>query len=362
VQSIANLVAASSHVSFFIFTRNADYCSDLPYSSIQSDVWTSVTSEVQVFYASPSFLSAQNIKRVLCTVQPDCVYVSGVYSFYFAICMQSLARQLHIPVIIAARGMLSPHSLAVKPVKKAIFLAFRRLCQSYRQIHFHATSPDEAAHIKKAVGSYAGISVIPNVPRRAPATVGPVLKLPGHLHLISLGRIAPEKGTLEGIKALRCVKGHIDLHIIGACYDSAYWASCLDAIRALPDAIRVQSHGPLGAESPELVQHIASAHALLMPSAGENYGHAIVECLSYGKPVVITPNTPWQSLEVPKAGFAVEIKDMSAALQTLVDMDHESYAVWSRGARAYYHEKIGRTAQHTIQEYNKMFQLIAPHT
>ena len=79
-----------------------------------------------------------------------------------------------------------------------------------------------------------------------------------------------------------------------------------------------------------------------MPSKGENYGHAIVECLSQGKPVIIGKNTPWQQLDKVNAGFDVSTEAISQAIQNLINADQEEYNQWSTGAAAYFVNHIER--------------------
>jgi glycosyltransferase involved in cell wall biosynthesis len=106
----------------------------------------------------------------------------------------------------------------------------------------------------------------------------------------------------------------------------------------LPSNIKVNYHGPC--PSDEVAAHLAAAHALLLPSEGENYGHSIVESLGQGRPVLISKHTPWQDLAAQKAGWDVTATELPSAIQTLVEMDQACYDEWCGGAAAYYEKQI----------------------
>ncbi len=357
VRSVANLVQQLPGVEVFIFTRNTDYCSDKPYAGIKPNQWTKIFSYVSVFYVSNEFLNKSKIRNLLREVKPDTVYINGVYSRVFNICMQQLALEEGYPCIIAARGMLSPHSTSVKPLKKSLFLAYQRLIRAYAQVRFHATSISEAKDIESVVGASKGITVIPNMPRMLLPAPLPIAKESGSMVLIGLGRIAPEKGTLEGIKTLQQVNGQVTLHLYGTCYNQSYWRDCQQEIARLPEGIHVNYHGSLDPESPEFLKAIHQAHALLHPSAGENYGHSIVECLSQGKPVIISHHTPWQGLEACKAGFNLNLIEFGKGVASLLQMDQSTYNKWSQGALRYFKEQIESENEKTLNRYKKLFYL-----
>ncbi len=355
MRSVANLVEQLPGVEVFIFTRNTDYCSDTPYADIVPDTWTAVSATVTVYYASSKFLHKQVVGRLLKEINPSVVYISGVYSKIFNIWVQQLALQQGLPCVVAARGMLSPHSTSVKPLKKALFLAYMRIFRGYEQVHFHATSSQEAQDIKRVVGAHKAVTVISNLPRRLPSALPPIKKQPGLLKLIMLGRVAPEKGTLEGILSLQQEQGVVSLSIYGTCYDQAYWQQCKKAIDGLPATCKVANNGTLDPDSPSFVAAINDAHALLIPSAGENYGHSIVECLSQGKPVIISHHTPWQGLETYKAGFNLNPTEFGKGVDTLLQMDQSTYDEWSQGALRYFQEHIEAHNNKIIDDYGALF-------
>jgi glycosyltransferase involved in cell wall biosynthesis len=353
VRSLANLLPVLSGFEIYIFTRNIDYCSTTPYSGIMPSCWTDVAPGVKVFYADAKSCNRKAIERLLKSVDPSVVYISGVYSRIFSIQVRRLAVKMGLRCVVAPRGMLSPHSTAVKPVKKYVYLQLMRLVQGYKMVHFHVTSVAEAEDIKRVAPVNAGISIIQNLPRLATSTLRDIKKIPGQLKLVYISRIAPEKGTLEAICSLQAIKGEVQLDLYGACYNDSYWKLCQHAISVLPATVQVVHRGIC--PSDQVSEKLLNAHALLLPSHGENYGHAIVESLAAARPVLISTKTPWQNLQAYKAGFDCDPDQLARSIQQLMDMDDSDYKEWCSGARHYYNIHIASHQDRLISAYHKLF-------
>ena len=352
VRSIANLVSALPEIDFYIITRNTDYCSTEPYEGIPANTWVQQEANVWVYYFSEDQLTKKKLKEVMNGVQASTVYVSGIYSLAFSQWPVSIAKSLGSKTIIAARGMLSPHALAVKPMKKYLFLSFMRWINAYAGVEFHATSPEEAQDIRTVIGKRANVSVLANVARQESTSIQEITKEQGSVKLVSIGRIAPEKGTLHGIQALQQVKGNVELDLYGTCYNTAYWEQCEQLISQLPANIQVRYNGVCPTE--EVTTKLAAAHALLLPSEGENYGHAIVESFGQGRPVLISKHTPWQELASQKAGWDVAYESLGNAISELAEMDQHTYNTWSEGAFHYYQKMIVLPFEENKKAYLRM--------
>lgn len=353
VRSVANLVAAMPDIDFYIITRNTDYCSTEPYEGIQPNVWVQADTNVRVCYLEDSQVSKQKIQELILESGAQTLYISGIYSKAFSQWPVSIGKALKLKTVVAARGMLSPHALAVKPIKKYLFLSFMRWLNAYSHVHFHATSAQEAADIKKVLGTNTNVKVVSNLGRLEFIEPQPIDKTPQSLKLVSIGRIAPEKGTLVGLKALQAVKGNITFDLYGTAYNSSYWEECKQIIGRLPSNITVRHHGPCPTEA--VAAKLSAAHALLLPSEGENYGHSIVESLAQGRPVLISKHTPWQNLAAQKAGWDVTATELPSAIQTLVEMDQAVYQTWSEGAKNYHQMVIEEEQENTIGAYKNLF-------
>jgi glycosyltransferase involved in cell wall biosynthesis len=356
VRSIANLVSALPEIDFYIITRNTDYCSTEPYAGIPSNTWVQQGVNVWVYYFSEDQLTKGKMNEVIQGTNAGSLYVSGIYSRAFSQWPVSIGKSLGVKTIVAARGMLSPHALAVKPLKKYVFLSFMRWINAYEHVSFHATSDEEAKDIQTVIGKRAKVSVLANVARQEAANIQEIAKEQGSVKLVSIGRIAPEKGTLHGIKALQDVQGTVELDLYGTCYNTEYWKQCEQVISQLPANIQVRYNGVCPTE--EVPTKLAAAHALLLPSEGENYGHAIVESFAQGRPVIISKHTPWKSLTEVQAGWDVDNNELSTVIQTLVSMNNEAYQTWSKGASRFAQERIVNAQGDLLEEYSSVLMFV----
>lgn len=324
VRSIANMVEQLNEFSFYILTRNTDYCSTETYTNVDHNTWVKHSENTMVYYLSEEKSTKARFKNIILKIAPDVMYINGIYSKQFSIWPLELANKHRLKHIVAVRGMLSPHALAVKTLKKRVFLDLMNLKRAYRHTTFHATHADEAEHIKKRIYGYKDISVIPNLPRPVKSeSLNFIKKETGKSKLIYLGRIAKEKGTLTAIEALKQCSGELQLDIYGTIYDQSYWKQCKEVIHRLPERIKVVYKGNLNSE--EALTTIQKYHALLLYSSGENYGHAIVESFIARRPVIISKSTPWKNLEKRQLGFDVHEKDLPKAIQQLVDCSQEEF-------------------------------------
>lgn len=324
VRSIANMVAHLENVQFYIITRDTDYCSDEVYPTIQSNTWSSFSENVKVYYFSEDQLNKKNVKAVMQSVESDAVYINGVYSKFFSIVPLQIARALKRKTIVAARGMLSPHALGVKKLKKQLFLQLVNGKKAYKEVVFHATQASEKTDIAKVIKHYKAIEVIPNFPRITAATMDPpITKKAGEARFISLGRIAEEKGTLVSLEALKNCKGEVTLDLYGTIYSETYWEKCKTLIKTLPENITVNYKGALPSE--QVMATLSHYHFLLLPSKGENYGHSIVESFMAHRPVIISKHTPWKELAEKNIGFDVEENELTQTIQHVINMNNTEY-------------------------------------
>jgi len=337
VTSNANLVAhLKDEFEFYIITRNTDYCEYEPYDNVKVNEWNDIEDNVHIYYFSKDRLSYRNLKKVANSVDYDVAYINGVYSLYFSIFPLLLAK--HKKRIVASRGMISAHSLTVGKTKKRMFFRFAKLLNLYGNTLFHITTTEEDFFIKKLLGKRIKTCLAPNLPRMVEhREYQSVLKQEGELKLVSAARIAPEKNTVYAIEILsKCAKKNISLDLYGTIYDQNYWSACQQKINQLPEIIQVSYKGSVA--SNELNQVYAQAHFLFLPTRGENFGHSIIESLSYGCPVIISNQTPWISLKEKGIGWDIPLEEPGQFVEVLeqcVAMNQEEYNRMSKCAYEY---------------------------
>lgn len=340
VTSNINLVEhLRNEIDFFILTRDTDYCEEVPYDSILSNKWVFYKEGVSIFYFSKDFLTITNLKKIAFDAQCDHWYINGIYSLYFSILPLFLSRLNNgIQTTVSARGMLSPHALAVKPLKKNILLGVFKTTGFYRNVGFHATNSTEAIEIARQVGKNKGILVAPNLSKSVISEkVKKENKVSGVLKLISLARISPEKNTLGALEILsRCFNHSIQIDFYGQTYDMEYKKECEAMVRSLLENIRVIFHGSI---SPDLIPSVLQkTHFLFLPTRGENFGHAILESLLAGCPVIISDQTPWRDLQEKGIGWDIPLDQPGQfikAIETAAAMDQDSYIRMSQTAFEY---------------------------
>ncbi|MEO6637008.1 MAG: glycosyltransferase, partial [Ginsengibacter sp.] len=174
------------------------------------------------------------------------------------------------------------------------------------------------------------------------------------LQLVSIALISPMKNILPVLQALEKVKANVSYDIFGAVKDHDYWLLCKQQMKLLPTNISVVWHGEIRPE--EIVGALSSAHVFILPSKSENFGHAIYEALSAGRPVITSHNTPWQQLMPAKAGINVTVdggKELMDAISFFAAMDNNEMAHWSSKSREYAEQVVD--VDSIKKQYEEMF-------
>ena len=111
-------------------------------------------------------------------------------------------------------------------------------------------------------------------------------------------------------------------------------------------------HGEI---APDFVAEVlAQQHVFIMPSKSENFGHAIAESLSVGKPVITSNNTPWNNLEQNNAGInAADVLSIAKAISFFAELNQCDYNGFVTGSKLYSIQN-NKTAE-KIKAYRKLF-------
>ena len=300
VQSIANLVKEYEDVEYFIFCGDTDLNGG-ELENITTGEWVRYNDHTRVWYSGPDKISDSMVKQVE-EIKPDILYIIGMFSWHFN--MVPLLFCKAPKKILSTRGMLHPGALSQKKWKKKIYLEIFKLLEYHHKVHFHATDEEENKYISKYFGEAATIFTAGNFPNKIDAL--PVAeKEPGNLKLVSIALISPMKNILMVLTAMAKCNYHIEYNIYGPVKDTNYWELCKEKIKTLPGNIRVNYHKEI---VPQKVKEVLmNAHVFILPSKSENFGHAIYEALSAGRPVITSNNTPWNNLRESCAGINVSV-------------------------------------------------------
>lgn len=358
IVSVINLVKhLSQFCEFYIITSSKDYLSTDKLGVTEFNKWINYNEDVKVNYLDRGKVGFKRVLNEIKLVNPDLIYINGIFSFKYSILPLICAKLKLKKVIISSRGMLALEALKIKPLKKRAYLLVAKSLGLFRNVLFHVTKDFEMNDIRKAIGRKNVVKVVSNISN----FIEPknYYKEEHQLNLLYLGRIAKEKNTKYVIDLLSLVKNenvNINLNIYGEIYDSKYWSECLELIDALSSNISTTYHGSIKPNQIESVLKIN--HCLISPSLGENFGHSIVEALSAGLPVIISNNTPWHNLKAEQAGFDINLEEIARFKEAVVKfalMGNSEYENWSKNAAAYIRNKIDR--EDIINGYKELFQI-----
>ncbi len=302
-------------------------------------------------------LTWKNIRRQIDAIRPDIIYLNSMFSLKFTIyplLISSLYRREY-SLILSPRGMLRASAIQYKTGKKIFFLKSLRLLGFHRAIRFHATDETEAKDIRTYFGKASRLSVIANFPGALIGEFPPLFKNAGELSLIFVGRIHPIKNLDFLLLILKEVTAEVRLTVVGNLEEEAYWEKCRKIIAELPANIKVDYPGEVA--NHELSVIIAKHHIFVLPTNGENFGHAIFEALAIGKPVLISDQTPWRNLQSACAGWDLSLDRPEEFLQVIEQaaaFGQEEYDLWCHRARQVAQEFVSGTDLKV--EYLKLFE------
>jgi len=335
VRSLVNLVDhLHEGVDFHIVTGDRDYTATASPLELPMDQWTTRDRGERVWYASPEGRGMARWKALLAEAPWDVVYINGMWSRWSTLLPLWLLCGSKQRRIVAVRGMLAPGVMRQKNLLKRFVLLTMRTTGCFRGVEFQATNAEEVEEVKRWIGRDALVHLVPNLGRRMErSSPAPITKRHGELRLVSVGRIAEEKNTLFAIERLKGLKGEVHFDLYGTVYHADCWKRCQTAIATLPPNVVVRWHGEV---APERVPEVlAAAHALFMPSVGENFGHTMLEALTVGRPLLISDRTPWKGLQAKQAGWDLPLDQperFEEVLRELVGMDDAGFGTLVRGA------------------------------
>jgi len=196
-------------------------------------------------------------------------------------CLIALMR--NVPVVISPRGTLSPYSFQNKNIGKKWLIHYLLGKPLLNRCHIHVTSSLE----REAVNAIIKPKSITNLPNfvKLPANLPGGAQSLAIFKLIFLSRIEEKKGLDILINALPLLTFPYSLTIAGD-GNKIY----VDELKAL-----AKKNGDeadvywIGFQSDNKFDLLTQHHLLVLPSYDENFGNVIIESLSQGTPVLISP-------------------------------------------------------------------------
>ena len=341
IRSCVNLIKLLHHdVEVSVLTGDRDLGAEECYARVRCGTWNNWNGLASCWYATRRQHATGAFLNAYRRVKPQTIYLNGMFSFFGAIVpllsiplLNQRLLNANTRIVIAPRGMLKESALSMKRWKKTPWLTLLRLSGIARRVVFHATSEQEAEEVRHWFGTTATVHVVPNIPCLPVDTLTLSQKQCGKLRLSFAGRVHPVKNLLYLLRLLQTLTCECSLNVIGPIEDVTYDQECREVITKLPGNVTVKFSGAVSNE--QALQLVADSDFMILPTVGENFGHAIFEALSQGIPVLISDQTYWRDLEQDRAGWDLNLSrpdQFRAVLERMGQMSSQEYQLWQTGA------------------------------
>lgn len=342
IRSVANMTERlSDEFEFWILTGDRDFQSKAAYLDIRYGEWQTV-DRARVRYLAPAEWGLKSLAAAILESRPDLVHLQSFFhplATLRPLWLRRWRRIDDVPFLLAPRGEFSPGALRIRTFKKRAFIAVALRFGLLSGIGWSASSQEEKNDILTALGHrvdpkkiwVAGelpSKLVDQPPPRPP-------KAAGELDAVFVSRISRKKNLDIALRILASVRGNVRFRVIGPHEDADYLAECRAIAQALPENVSATFEGDISHE--EVAKVFSQSQLFMFPTAGENYGHAILEALSAGCPVLTSDRTPWRGLESKLAGWDLSLDSEQRfveVVQNVIQWDDAEFRRWSEGARA----------------------------
>ncbi|WP_328348652.1 glycosyltransferase family 4 protein [Micromonospora sp. NBC_00421] len=301
-----------------LITRDRDLHSPAPYPGLSGRLLRR-DDRSAVFYLDPR--APRHWVRLIRHVRSrpiDLLYVNSIWSPFSVVSILAVALRLVRvgAILVAPRGELSPGALAIRALKKRLFLALWAPLLRWLRVRWQACSELEEKQIRANL-PWAQVMVNGNESPIPEHPAPPVVAHDGPLRLVFVGRISPMKNLSMALEAVAGTTRPVEFDIFGPPEDAPYWSRCQQIIAAMPGHVWVRYLGELAAA--DVMPTFSRYDAFLFPTLGENFGHVILESLASGCPVICSDNTPFSKLIVDTGGVVVR-PATAAGLSRVLDL------------------------------------------
>jgi glycosyltransferase involved in cell wall biosynthesis len=355
IQSILNLILIlSDSYTIHVVTRDRDYRDKKAYDGITQDEWM-IKENYAILYCSPGKITLSSVRKIINSNQYEFIYANSLFG-NFTRSLLAITGVTQRPIIIAPRGELHEGALKLKAYKKIPYLKLVSF-MPYGLVKWHATDQKEVDCIKNLFpDSKIGLVPVvlaPDTPKRL-SVRQEYFKKPGSVRLLFLSRITRKKGLLFLCNLLaQITEGKVELSIYGPLEDEPYWNECKKDLTKLPQNCTVSYRGAV--EQKDVRDILTTYDFFVLPTLGENFGHAIFEALSSGVPVLISDQTQWRDLVVKKAGWDLPLESSrwKDVLNEVISMGDDHYQQLSKGAKHVSEEYL--TSVDFKKKYTELF-------
>jgi len=362
LRAIAGLTEAlGDEFDFKIITSDRDLGDKKPYEGIRTEQW------MQVGKADVLYVDGRNpftvIRHILKTPH-DVLYLKSFFCrpwSMWPVWMRAIGILRTRNIVVAPIGQFAPGALALKRIRKRVYITIAKRLWVYKKALWHATSVYEAEDVKREFGTDVQTVTARSLASRSEAAlreqaglrmivaselhpVGAATSLERHsrsksvgkLRLVYLARVARNKNLIGALNFLKGLQGNVTFDIYGPLEDKQYWSECQRVIAELPKNIQARYRGSVPHEDVSSI--LADYHVFFLPSMGESFSYSILEALLAGCPILISDKTPWRDLESVGVGWDLPLdspEQFRGALQRCIDMRPEEYVEYSARAQEY---------------------------
>jgi glycosyltransferase involved in cell wall biosynthesis len=382
IQSIAALVQAlSDEYDFKVICGDRDLGDDKPFPNEPVGRWYDYGS-AKVLRIPPGVIGGWMLIRTLRSDDYDILYLSGILSRTYSM-LPLLCRRANLlpnrPIVVAPRGELSTGALGIKPLRKRLYLALSKLIGLFDRVLWQASTHREnndiltefgAVNVREAAAIVRPLSIsdqahlhdqriiiasdlLPKDAESAAQREG-ISKASGSLRVVTIGRVCQMKNIDYAISLVKQLHGLVNYDIYGPLEDKEYLALCKRLCVNLPDGITVQFMGGIPHDNVHPI--LNNYHVFLLPTLGENFGHAISEAMQVGCVPIISDRTPWQNLQDADAGWSLPLSKPEAftdALKTALTWSQEELQQRSKNVTE--HAANHAVSQDGIRENRSLF-------
>ncbi|MBE9008239.1 glycosyltransferase [Fortiea sp. LEGE XX443] len=270
----------------------------------------------------------------------ELLHIHAIFSYSSTIAM-TIARLQGIPYIVRPLGQLCEWSLQQSFYKKQIYLKLiEKANLNYSQsIHFTSEQEEqEASQLKLTSPSF----VIPHGIYISEIITNARQRLRQHLNLpddepiiLFLSRLHHKKGLDYLIPALGKLTNYRFTFVLAGSGDANYENEIKSLLIANGIENRTHFTGFVTGDIKDLLLQGSDLFALT--SYSENFGVAVLEALSAGIPVIVTPGVALANLVTQQnLGYVAEldVNDIAASIQQALDYPHKAKEIGDR-ARKY---------------------------
>lgn len=330
VRSVTNLVEnMSKNFNFVILAPNKDFGSNKQFDNILL-YEKIILNGISLYYFKIIGLFDFKFLKLIHSFDRNgnIFYLNSFFNIkqsIYIVLLKKIGFIKNAKILLCPRGELLTEILNTKRVKKIFFLKIVRLIGLYDSIYFHSTNDLEKKSIyqifPKADEKIFVAGMIPSCNDNNNffdnnKSSDEILKI------VYLSRISRSKNLHLILDVLNNISYNVSIDIYGFVEDEDYFSNIILKSEKLPKNIRFNY---LGSVDKNKVNEVLPKYDLFMlMSDGENYGHAIVESLLAGVPVLISNNTPWVKLSELGLGWEFSLQDLKAFENCINDLCNKS--------------------------------------